>query len=73
MSSANNACSSVKLPSGASMPMVGLGTWQSAPGEVKAAVEAAIKAGYRHIDGAFLYMNEVEVGEGKDEWKLCKD
>ena len=73
MSSDNNACSSVKLPSGASMPMVGLGTWQSAPGEVKAAVEAAIKAGYRHIDGAFLYMNEVEVGEGKDEWKLCKD
>ena len=73
MSSANNACSSVKLPSGASMPMVGLGTWQAAPGEVKAAVEAAIKAGYRHIDGAFLYMNEVEVGEGKDKWKLCKD
>jgi len=70
MSSANNACPSVKLPSGASMPMVGLGTWQSAPGEVKAAVEAAIKAGYRHIDGAFLYMNEVEVGEGL---KACID
>jgi len=53
----------VKLNSGYSIPLVGLGTWQSAPGEVKAAVIAAIKAGYRHIDCAEVYGNEKEVGE----------
>ena len=37
-------------------------TWQSKPGEVAASVEAALKEGYRHIDGAYLYGNEKEIG-----------
>ncbi|KAJ7480548.1 NADP-dependent oxidoreductase domain-containing protein [Mycena latifolia] len=55
------------LPSGDKIPSVALGVWQAGRDEVGNAVKTALKAGYRHIDGAWIYRNEAEVGKALKE------
>jgi aryl-alcohol dehydrogenase-like predicted oxidoreductase len=44
-----------KLNTGATIPAIGLGTWQAKPGEVRDAVSHALKDGYTHLDCALCY------------------
>lgn len=57
----------VTFANGDQMPIFGLGTWKSAPGEVYSAVLEALKQGYRHIDCAPIYGNEAEIGKALSE------
>ena len=53
------------LANGVEIPCIGYGTWQTPSGDVaRDSVKAALDAGYRHIDTAFAYGNEADVGEG---------
>ena len=60
---------------GLPMPAIGLGTFQSDNdnSQVKQAVAAALKHGYRHIDTAAAYGNEVEVGQAIKESGIARN
>ena len=47
---------------GVEIPKLGLGTWQLGGRACERAVADALELGYRHIDTARMYGNEVEVG-----------
>ncbi|RYG62503.1 aldo/keto reductase [bacterium] len=55
---------SLTLNNGLAIPQVGLGVWQAAEGEeVETAVLSALQSGYRLLDTAAIYVNEVGVGK----------
>lgn len=62
--SAPSAVPSLPLNSGASIPQLGLGTWPLDDAEVEKAIVAAAELGYRHVDTAVKYGNEIGVGRG---------
>lgn len=49
---------------GADIPAIGLGTWELRGEQCARLVEAALMAGYTHIDTAQMYQNEAAVGAG---------
>jgi diketogulonate reductase-like aldo/keto reductase len=57
------ADTTLELNSGAHIPQVGLGVWQTPSGATtRQAVTAALELGYRHVDTARIYGNETDVG-----------
>lgn len=54
----------LSLANGNSIPAVGLGMWKVPNPEAANLVHTAVKLGYRHLDCACDYGNEVEVGDG---------
>lgn len=51
------------LSNGVKIPVIGFGTWQAPDGDVAyQSVRSALDNGYRHIDTAAIYGNEVSVG-----------
>ncbi|XP_060648700.1 aldo-keto reductase family 1 member A1-like [Drosophila nasuta] len=56
------------LNNGHKMPMIGIGTWQASDAEIEVAIEAALEAGYRHIDTASRYGNEKAIGRVLTRW-----
>ena len=58
------ATPALTLDNDVAIPALGLGVFQSPPEETTAAVETALRDGYRLIDTAAAYDNEREVGEG---------
>ena len=58
----------LRLSSGHNCPLVGYGTFQARDAEqLKAALKAAVQAGYRHFDTALAYANEQVIGECFEE------
>ncbi|CAB82283.1 aldose reductase-like protein [Arabidopsis thaliana] len=55
---------SFRLLSGHKIPAVGLGTWRSGSQAAHAVVTAIVEGGYRHIDTAWEYGDQREVGQG---------
>ncbi len=65
MSSTDVSRAVVQLNTGASIPQVGLGVWQTPRGEAtRDVVATALRLGYRHVDTARIYGNERDVGLG---------
>ncbi|HKT54065.1 MAG TPA: aldo/keto reductase [Caulobacteraceae bacterium] len=55
------------------MPQLGLGVWQTPADETASVVKSALEAGYRLVDTAAVYGNEVGVGEGLRTAGLSSD
>ncbi|WP_159614471.1 aldo/keto reductase [Glutamicibacter sp. JC586] len=67
------AIPTITLNNGVEMPQVGFGVFQVPNEETTAAVNAALKAGYRSIDTAAIYGNEEGVGKALAQSGIARE
>lgn len=68
-----SSVATITLNNGVEMSVLGLGVFQTPPGDTADAVEHALRLGYRHVDTAAAYLNERDVGEGIRRSGIARD
>lgn len=63
----------IKLNGDVFMPALGLGTWQITGEACRRAVITAIELGYRHIDTASTYGNQIHIGQAVKECGIPRE
>ena len=63
----------VELNDGHSMPQIGLGLWKIEDDQTESIVSTAIDAGYRSLDGAAIYRNEMGLGKAIQNSSLNRE
>jgi methylglyoxal/glyoxal reductase len=62
-----------KLSSGKTIPAIGFGTWRSMKNDAFESVLCALDLGYRHIDTAEIYANEIDVGKAIAQSSVARE
>ena len=63
----------IKFASGHEIPIFGLGTWQLRGRQCERIVKEAIELGYTHIDTAWMYQNQREIGKALRDIRIDRD
>ncbi|KAH8584236.1 2,5-diketo-D-gluconic acid reductase A [Bisporella sp. PMI_857] len=68
-----NMATQVPLNTKYTLPILGYGLLQVAPGQAAGFIAKALEVGYRHIDSATMYQNEAASGEAIRDSGLARD
>ncbi len=63
----------LKLAHGNKIPVLGLGTWRLQGSDCEETVETALALGYRHIDTAEHYQNQIFIGRALQKSALARE
>lgn len=55
------------------IPKIGFGTWQTPPDDAYRATKYALDNGYKHVDTAYVYGNETDVGRAIKDSTISRD